>query len=42
MATAVINQHEQHFRTELAQLDAGLHTLMLNTHGMDYLLTEAN
>ncbi len=41
-ASAAITKHEQHFRAQLAQLDAGLHTLMLNTHGMGYLLADAN
>ena len=37
-----VAQHERHFRLQLAKLDAGLHLLMLNPHGMGYLLTEAN
>ena len=37
-----IAKHEQHFRMQLAQLDAGLHVLMFNPHGMGYLLAEAN
>jgi len=41
-ASAAINKQERHFHAQLAQLDAGLHTLMLNTHGMNYLLAEAN
>jgi hypothetical protein len=41
-ADADITNHERHFHAQLEQLDAGLHTLMLNTHGMNYLLAEAN
>jgi hypothetical protein len=41
-ASVAITRHEQHLHTQLARLDAGLHTLMLNTHGMGYLLAEAN
>lgn len=41
-ASAAINKQERHFHAQLAQLDAGLHTLMLNPHGMGYLLAEAN
>jgi hypothetical protein len=35
-------QHERRFHAQLAQLDAGLHKLVLNTDGMGYLLAEAN
>lgn len=41
-ASLAITKHEQHFRAQLAQLDAGLHVLMFNPHGMGYLLGEAN
>ncbi len=41
-ASVALTRHEQHFRAQLAQLNAGLHKLMLNTHGMNYLLAEAN
>jgi hypothetical protein len=41
-ASAAINKQERQFHAQLAQLDTGLHTLMLNTHGMGYLLAEAN
>ena len=37
-----IAKKENHFRAQLAQLDTGLHRLMLNTDGMGYLLAEAN
>ncbi len=37
-----ITKQQRQFHAQLARLDAGLHVLMLNTHGMDYLLTEAN
>ena len=35
-------QHERRFHAQLAQLDAGLHKLVLNTDGMGYLFAEAN
>jgi hypothetical protein len=41
-ASAAITKQERHVHAQLAHLDAGLHTLMLNTHGMGYLLAEAN
>lgn len=41
-ADAAVTKHERHFYAQLTQLDFGLHTLMLNTHGMNYLLVEAN
>ena len=41
-ASAAVNKRERQFHAQLAQLDAGLHTLMLNTDGMGYLLAEAN
>lgn len=41
-ASATIIQKEKHFRMQLARFDAGLHTLVLNTDGMGYLLTEQN
>jgi ferric-dicitrate binding protein FerR (iron transport regulator) len=37
-----VAKKEQHLRKQLAQLDAGLHVLMFNPHGMGYLLAEAN
>jgi len=40
--TTAIAWHEQHLRAHLAQLETGLHRLMLNTDGMGYLLAEAN
>jgi hypothetical protein len=41
-ASAAIIQKEQHFRAQVARLNAGLHALVLNTDGMGYLLTEPN
>lgn len=41
-ASAAITRHERQFHTQLAKLDAGLHKLMFNPHGMGYLLAEAN
>jgi hypothetical protein len=41
-ASIAITKHEQHFHMQLARLDAGLHVLMFNPHGMGYLLAEAN
>jgi hypothetical protein len=41
MSLAITKQQRQ-FHAQFARLDAGLHVLMLNTHGMGYLLTEAN
>jgi len=41
-ASLAITKQQRHFQAQLAQLDAGLHVLMLNTDGMGYLLTEAN
>jgi hypothetical protein len=41
-ASAAITRHEHRFHTQLAKLDAGLHKLMFNPHGMGYLLAEAN
>jgi hypothetical protein len=41
-ASSVLTKHERHLRMQLAQLDAGLHVLMFNPHGMSYLLAEAN
>ncbi len=41
-ASDAITKHERHFRAQFAQLDAGLHVLMFNPHGMGYLLAEAN
>ena len=39
MSLAIAKQ-EQQLRLHLARLDAGLHLLMFNPHGMGYLLTE--
>ena len=36
---AVVRQR-QHFHTQLARLDTGLHKLILNTDGMGYLLAD--
>ena len=41
-ASVAITKHERHFHAQLARLDAGLHVLMFNPHGMGYLLAEAN
>lgn len=41
-ASAAINKHEKKFHQQIAKLDAGLHKLMFNPHGMGYLLAEAN
>lgn len=41
-ASSAITKHERHLRSQLAQLDAGLHVLMFNPHGMSYLLAETN
>ncbi len=41
-ASVAITKHERHLHAELARLDAGLHVLMFNPHGMGYLLAEAN
>lgn len=41
-ASNAITKHEKHFRSQLARLDAGLHVLMFNPHGMNYLLAEVN
>ena len=41
VALAIAKQ-ERHIHMQLAQLDTGLHKLMLNTDGMGYLLAEAN
>jgi hypothetical protein len=37
-----IAKQEKNLRMQLVQLDAGLHLLMFNPHGMGYLLAEAN
>lgn len=42
LTCAVIHHHERVFHAQLARLDAGLHKLMLNTDGMNDLLTDAN
>ncbi len=41
-SSQAISSHEMHLRAQLAQLNAGLHVLMFNPHGMGYLLTDAN
>ena len=41
-ASLAITKQQRQFHAQLARLDTGLHVLMLNTHGMGYLLTEAN
>ena len=41
-ASAAIARHEQQLRTRLARLDAGLHVLMLDQHGMSYLVADKN
>lgn len=41
-ASLAITKNERQFHAQLAQLDAGLHVLMFNPHGMSYLLAEAN
>lgn len=41
-SSQAISRHETHLRTQLAQLNAGLHVLMFNPHGMGYLLTDTN
>lgn len=41
-AAAAITKHERQFRAQLAQLDAGLRVIMLNQHGMSYLVSEKN
>ena len=41
-ASAALTRHERQFRAQLAQLDAGLHVLMLNQHGMGYLVSDKN
>lgn len=41
-ASAALAKHERQLRTQLARLDAGLHVLMLNQHGMSYLVTDKN
>ena len=41
-ASAAITKQHQAFQDQLAQLDTNLHQLMLNRHGMGYLLAEVN
>ena len=41
-ASAAITRHEQQFHAQLARLDVGLHVLMLDQHGMSYLVAEKN
>ena len=41
-ASSAITKHEQLFRSQLTRLENGLHVLMFNPHGMNYLLAEAN
>lgn len=38
----VITKQQKHFHHQLARLDAGLHVLMQDQHGMSYLVTEKN
>jgi hypothetical protein len=37
-----INTQQMHFHHQLARLDAGLHVLMQDQHGMSYLVAEKN
>jgi hypothetical protein len=39
-ASAAITKHEKNFHAQVMRLDAGLHLLVLNMHGMDNLLYE--
>ena len=41
-ASAAITKQHQALKSQLAQLDTNLHQLMLNRHGMGYLLAEVN
>ena len=41
-ASAAIARHQQHLRLEFARFNAGLHVLMLDQHGMSYLVAEKN
>lgn len=41
-ASAAIAKQQRHLQVQFAQLEIGLQRLMLNTHGMGYLLAEAN
>jgi hypothetical protein len=38
----VIAKQQMHFHRQLARLDAGLHVLMQDQHGMSYLVAEKN
>lgn len=40
--SSVITRQQMHFHHQLARLDAGLHVLMQDQHGMSYLVTEKN
>ncbi len=40
--SVAIHQKEQHLHLMFAQLNTNIHTLMLNTHGMGYLVNEVN
>lgn len=39
-ASDAITKQEKNFRAQVARLDAGLHVIVLNMHGMDNLLYE--
>ena len=41
-ASAAITKQQRQLHTQLVQLETGLQRLMLNTHGMGYLLAEVN
>ena len=41
-ASAALTKQQRQLHTQFAQLETGLQRLMLNTHGMSYLLAEAN
>ena len=41
-ASAAITKQQRQLHTQLVQLETGLQQLMLNTHGMGYLLAEVN
>jgi hypothetical protein len=41
-ASKAITKQERNFRAQAAKLEAGMHTLVFNAHGMGYLLAEAN
>lgn len=41
-ASFAISNQQRHFHAEWAQLDAGLHALVQDQHGMSYLVAERN